>query len=66
MARRVLEAKPEISQLEREFRQNHIRRLHEGYRESIETSEIHLDVLANLKRINSHITATAYPILERD
>ncbi len=66
LGRRVLEAKGEISQLEREFRQNHIRRLHEGYRESIETSEIHLDVLSNLKRINSHITAVAYPILERD
>jgi len=66
LARRVLDAKAEIGQLEREFRQNHIRRLHEGYRESIETSEIHLDVLANLKRINSHVTAVAYPILERD
>jgi len=66
LARRVLAAKAEISQVEREFRQNHIRRLHEGYRESIETSEIHLDVLTNLKRINSHITAVAYPILERD
>ena len=66
LARRVLEAKAEISRLEREFRQNHIRRLQEGYRESIETSEIHLHVLTNLRRINSHITATAYPILERD
>ncbi len=66
LARRVLQAKEEISQLEREFRQNHIQRLHEGYRETIETSEIHLDVLSNLKRINSHITAVAYPILETD
>ncbi|HEY7676361.1 MAG TPA: Na/Pi cotransporter family protein [Candidatus Methylomirabilis sp.] len=66
LARRVLDAKAEISQVERGFRQNHIRRLHEGLRETIETSEIHLDVLSNLKRINSHITAVAYPILERD
>ena len=66
LARRVLEAKAEISRLEREFRQNHIRRLQEGYRESIETSEIHLHVLTNLRRINSHITAIAYPILEHD
>ena len=36
----------------------------EGYRESIDTSEIHLDILTNLKRIDSHITAIAYPVLE--
>ena len=43
----------------------HIRRLHEGLPESIETSAIHLDVLTNLKRINSHITNIAYPIAEQ-
>lgn len=64
LAQQVLERKLEISQTERKFRQAHIERLHEGYRESIDTSEIHLDVLTNLKRINSHITAVAYPILE--
>jgi len=64
LAQQVLEHKLEISQTERKFRQAHIQRLHEGYRESIDTSEIHLDVLTNLKRINSHVTAVAYPILE--
>jgi phosphate:Na+ symporter len=47
-----------------ESRQTHVQRLHEGLRESIQTSEIHLDILADLKRISSHITAVAYPILE--
>ncbi len=64
LAQQVLERKLEISQTERRFRQAHIQRLHDGYRESIDTSEIHLDVLTNLKRINSHVTAVAYPILE--
>jgi Na+/phosphate symporter len=32
--------------------------------ESIETSAIHLDVLTSLKRINSHVTGIAYPIVE--
>jgi len=63
LARQILDQKPEISQLERGFRQNHIQRLRDGYRETIDTSEIHLDVLTNLKRVNSHITAIAYPIL---
>lgn len=31
---------------------------------SVETSEIHLDVLTNLKRVNSYITSIAFPILE--
>jgi phosphate:Na+ symporter len=64
LAQQVLERKLELSQTERRFRQAHIERLHAGYKESIDTSEIHLDVLTNLKRINSHITAIAYPILE--
>ncbi len=64
LAQQVLERKLEVSQTERKFRQAHIQRLHDGYRESIDTSEIHLDVLTNLKRINSHVTAVAYPILE--
>jgi phosphate:Na+ symporter len=64
LAQQVLERKLEISQTERKFRQAHIQRLHEGYRESIDTSEIHMDVLTNVKRINSHVTAVAYPILE--
>jgi phosphate:Na+ symporter len=53
-----------VSELERELRNRHFHRLHEGLIESVETSAIHLDVLTNLKRINSHLTAVAYPILE--
>jgi phosphate:Na+ symporter len=64
LAQQVLERKMEISQTERKLRQAHIQRLHEGYQEVIDISEIHLDVLTNLKRIDSHITAVAYPILE--
>jgi phosphate:Na+ symporter len=51
--------------MERELRQAHINRLHRGLRESIDTSSIHLDVLTNLKRINSYITNVAYPIIEK-
>ena len=64
LAHQVLERKVDISQTERKFRQAHIQRLYEGSREAIDISEIHLDVLTNVKRINSHVTAVAYPILE--
>jgi phosphate:Na+ symporter len=65
LAQRVIKSKGWVAQKERELRQAHIRRLHEGLPESIETSAIHLDVLTNLKRINSHITNIAYPIAEQ-
>jgi phosphate:Na+ symporter len=49
-----------------ELRDSHLARLRRGLAESLETSEIHLDVLTNLKRISSHITALVYPILEEE
>ncbi|MBI5492293.1 MAG: Na/Pi cotransporter family protein [Deltaproteobacteria bacterium] len=66
LAQKLLTHKAKLSELERELRQAHINRLHKGLKESIDTSAIHLDVLTNLKRINSYITNVAYPILERE
>ncbi len=64
LADQLLRHKHFINEQERELRNRHFHRLHAGLMESIETSAIHLDVLTNLKRINSHLTAVAYPILE--
>jgi len=64
LAEQLLRHKHHINELERELRNRHFRRLQAGLKESFETSAIHLDVLTNLKRINSHLTAAAYPILE--
>lgn len=66
LARKLLNHKAKVSELEREFRQAHINRLQMGLKESLDTSAIHLDVLTNLKRINSYITNVAYPIIERE
>ena len=65
LAHEVLDQRPVIRQRERELRQSHIDRLRAGLAESVETSEIHLDVLTNLKRISSHVTALVYPIVEQ-
>jgi phosphate:Na+ symporter len=65
LANEVLDQRPLVRQRERELRQSHIDRLRAGLAESVETSEIHLDVLTNLKRISSHVTALVYPIVER-
>jgi phosphate:Na+ symporter len=65
LAQEVLGERAVIRQRERDLRQSHIDRLRAGLAESVETSEIHLDVLTNLKRINSHVTAVVYPIVEQ-
>jgi len=64
LAQDVLDQRPSIRHRERELRESHLMRLRQGLAESLETSEIHLDVLTNLKRISSHVTALVYPILE--
>jgi phosphate:Na+ symporter len=64
LAQEVLDQRPVVRQREREMRESHLHRLRAGLAESLETSDIHLDVLTNLKRISSHVTALVYPILE--
>jgi len=64
LAREVLDQRPLVRQRERELRESHLARLRAGLSESLETSEIHLDILTNLKRISSHVSALVYPILE--
>ncbi len=64
MARRLIEEKVQFRELERAASESHLARLRSGKIESLETSGLHLDVLRDLKRINSHLTSVAYPILE--
>jgi phosphate:Na+ symporter len=63
VAEKVIRHKANVNVLERQLRQMHIARLHEGLRESIDTSSIHLDVLASFKRANSLVTGIAYAVL---
>lgn len=64
-ARRLLEEKTLMRERERLAAEHHLERLKSGRLESIETSSLHLDILRDLKRINSHLTSVAYPILEQ-
>ena len=64
LADTVLRNKEEIGLLERELVQAHLDRLRKGFRESIETSHIHLDLIGNFARINSLITHIIYPIAD--
>ena len=63
-AQKLLEEKARFRDLEHEYAAKHIARLQDNTAQSIETSSLHLDLLSELKRINSHICSIAYPILE--
>lgn len=63
-ARRLLEEKTRFRDLEREYATTHLARLADNTLPSIETSSLHLDLISDLKRINSHICSIAYPILD--
>jgi phosphate:Na+ symporter len=64
LARRLLVEKTSMRSREFDAADRHFARLKEGRSQSIETSAIHLDIIRDLKRINSHLTSVAYPILE--
>lgn len=64
VARQLVAQKTRVRELEAAASENHLERLRDGVRETLETSSLHLDVLRDLKRIHSHIAATAYPALE--
>ena len=63
-ARRLLEEKIAIRDLERAYAESHFKRLLDHTPQSIETSAIHLDVIRDLRRIGSHICSVGYPVLD--
>ena len=64
LARQLLGEKSDLRASELAAADNHLARLREGRPESIETSSLHLDILRDLKRINSHVCSVAYSVLE--
>jgi phosphate:Na+ symporter len=65
LGKKVLRHKKHLAEIEQEYGQRHLLRLHQGLRESFETSSIHLDLLSNLRRINSVVCRMAYPVIDR-
>jgi phosphate:Na+ symporter len=64
MARKLLQEKSQFRDQELRAADSHLGRLRVQRVESIESSSLHLDVLNEMKRINSHLTSVCYPILE--
>ena len=65
-ARQLIESKDQMRELERECSKLHLDRLGDGTPESIESSEVHLDTIRDLKQINSLLASFAYPVLENE
>lgn len=63
-AQELLAQKVLFRDLERAYADSHLDRLAGNTKDSIETSSLHLDLIADLRRINSHFCSVAYPILE--
>ncbi|HNQ91958.1 MAG TPA: Na/Pi cotransporter family protein [Alphaproteobacteria bacterium] len=64
LARQLVEDKTIIKNAEKQASMNHLVRLQKGVPETIATSDLHMDIIRDLRRINSLMTAIAYPILD--
>jgi phosphate:Na+ symporter len=65
LAEDVVERKSELNNMERDLHKNHLLLLTGDREEVAETSTIFLDVLYDLKRINSNASGIAYAVLGR-
>jgi phosphate:Na+ symporter len=63
-ARKLIAEKAELRNAELAAAERHLERLREGRLETMETTSLHIDVLRDLRRINSHICSVAYSALD--
>ena len=63
-ARQLIGEKEVFRELEARSTEAHFKRARLDRAESIATGTLHLDILRDLKRVNAHLAAAAYPILE--
>ncbi len=66
MAEKLLFEKGAIRTAEITASRNHLERLRAGKAETLATTGMHIDILRDLKRINSHIASTAYSFMDED
>ncbi|MCF6367410.1 Na/Pi cotransporter family protein [Rhizobium halophilum] len=64
LALHLMEIKVSVRKAEKLSAGRHLERLRDGRVESLQTSSLHLDILRDLKRINSHLVSVAHPILD--
>ena len=64
LARQLVQNKEALRRETASTAGSHFERLRQGLLESLGSSSVHLDVIRDLRRINDHLTSTAYDILE--
>lgn len=64
LAQRLLQAKRNLRKLESSAIQTHFERLRSGNTKAFAGSAIYLDVIRDLKRINSHLSRVAYTLID--
>jgi phosphate:Na+ symporter len=62
--RTLMRHEDHMNTMEQEFRQAHLHRLQQGLQESFDTSSIHMDILSNIRRINTKLTHIAQMIAQ--
>jgi phosphate:Na+ symporter len=65
IARKVLRHRAKLVEIESELKEKHIARLNQGLRESLETSSMHLDLLADLRGVNGYASNLADAVVRR-
>jgi len=63
-ARQLIHEKEVFREFETNATVAHFGRVRGSRKESVEAGRLHLDIIRDLKRVNSHLAAAAYPILE--
>ena len=63
-ARQLIHEKEVFREFETQATEAHFGRIRSGRKEGVEAGRLHLDIVRDLKRVNSHLAAAAYPILE--
>ena len=66
LAKQLLGYKKGLKIAESKSSMKHMKRLRAGLPNTIATSSMHMDVIRDLRRINTYVTSVAYAILERD
>jgi phosphate:Na+ symporter len=64
LARALAEQKQVVRDLETDSAHRHMERIRAGLAASLETSDVHIDALYDLKEINSLLVTLAYPLLD--
>ena len=66
LAQQLVKYKKGLRQAEDESMSNHMKRLQQGLPQTMATSGIHMDVVRDLRRINTYVTSVAYGVLKTE